>query len=380
MQFKPSQQQQQVQHQKRTLNKIQEKQKILNEYENELNELYKLTSKDENIIQRHLSNLRLLVLKHGVPEYIEDYKKIGSKKIGPREQSLRSRLYKAFLRIDRIDAEMYFDAVDILVEKQDYEIYTADAKRTFSKEEDFRQRVSNADIKRILNVFVVRRCGVGSKYRLGQGFSYPAAVFLYCMNEVEAFYCLERCASKLFGKLYVKDNNPDVMFAVCYAYGKLVEKIIGYFDKELYEELGWKNASRTSIVSSRAWISHYAFGFFCQKTAFDQVLKLFDFYLAFGFHTLVLIVAAVILEYKQDILSICKKYGKDDPSRDVQLFRILSNMEIKDASQIISVASVLMVGLPDHLLEMMEKLLEDDQVVKELLGDNSVGNNSNQIE
>ena len=80
-----------------------------------------------------------------------------------------------------------------------------------------------------------------------------------------------------------------------YACGKLIENMIYYFDRDLFDLFGWKYGEKTSgFLEFRMWGPKHISSFFAQGQDLQQVLQLFDFFFAFGFHNLVVVVVAAM--------------------------------------------------------------------------------------
>jgi len=127
-----------------------------------------------------LNELRRLILVEGLPS---DANSLGGV-LG--RCSLRGLIWKALLGLGVVDENEYPNLVAQGPSADDWRV-REDARRTFSKIDDFVSRVPNDKMIRLLNAYV-RSCGnVRGVY--AQSMSLLAAPFLYVMPEPDAFHC-----------------------------------------------------------------------------------------------------------------------------------------------------------------------------------------------
>jgi cell cycle arrest protein BUB2 len=100
--------------------------------------------------------------------------------------SLRGLVWKALLGLGPLDPHEYACWVRKGPSADDHRV-REDARRTFSKNDDFCARVPNAKIIRVLNAYVHASGNTPGIY--AQSMSLLAAPFLYVMPEPDAFHC-----------------------------------------------------------------------------------------------------------------------------------------------------------------------------------------------
>ena len=127
-----------------------------------------------------LNEMRRLILLEGLPR---DANELGGV-LG--RCSLRGLVWKALLGLGKVDENEYPDLVAQGPSADDWRV-REDARRTFSKNDDFVARVPNDKMIRLLNAYV-RSCG-NERGVYAQSMSLLAAPFLYVMPEPDAFHC-----------------------------------------------------------------------------------------------------------------------------------------------------------------------------------------------
>lgn len=126
-------------------------------------------------------SIRRLLLLEGVPP---DANELATHLFG--RCSLRGLVWKALLGVGAVDANEY----SLLVRKgpsSDDSRVREDARRTFSKNDDFTTRVPTEKMIRLLNAYVWSCNNKRGVY--AQSMSLLAAPFLYVMPEPDAFHC-----------------------------------------------------------------------------------------------------------------------------------------------------------------------------------------------
>lgn len=137
-----------------------------------------LTERYHEALKSHdLPTLRSLVLLSGLPP--------DSNVLAPRI-SLRGLLWKALLHLPPVPPSEYAALVRKGPSAHDHRV-REDARRTFSKNDDFVARVPKSKIIRVLNAYVHASGNRPGVY--AQSMSLLAAPFLYVMPEPDAFHC-----------------------------------------------------------------------------------------------------------------------------------------------------------------------------------------------
>lgn len=140
-----------------------------------------------------LDALRSLVLLSGLPSD-------GNALNASARCSLRGLVWKALLGLGPLDPLEYASWVRKGPSADDHRV-REDARRTFSKNDDFCARVPNAKIIRVLNAYVHATGNRPGIY--AQSMSLLAAPFLYVMPEPDAFHCF-RIFLRQHAPLYVQ--------------------------------------------------------------------------------------------------------------------------------------------------------------------------------
>lgn len=124
-----------------------------------------------------------------------------------------------------------------------------------------------------------------------QGMNCIAGVFLYLMPELDAFYCFKKLASA-YCPLYYCENIEGA-----YAGTALAEEVLKLVDIDLYTQLN--NLLQKQAVSLGAasqtiasQLTQPILSLGADSKPLDQVLKLWDFFLAFGIHLNVVVTVA----------------------------------------------------------------------------------------
>jgi len=202
--------------------------------------------------------------------------------------------------------------------------------RTLATDKGFKERVREDMLVRLLDAFVWRSRDRMDDEQLGftyvQGMNVLAAPFLYTMSsEVEAFFCFAKFIEEAC-PLYVQPTLEGVHRGL-----KLLDRCLEDADRELYNHLRSKNLS-AEIYAFPSVLT------LCACTPpLDQVLKLWDFLLAFGVHLNILCVIAQLLLMRDDVMA---------SSSPMKLLRTFPPLE---ASSIVGIAVTLVRDLPEDL-------------------------------
>ncbi|KAI0003206.1 TBC-domain-containing protein [Russula compacta] len=269
-------------------------------------------------VEDSVKKLRRLILIEGIPS--------------KADPTLRYRIWKILLRVTDLPAETFLEYVargpcDVR------EKIRNDTFRTLATDRGFKERVREDMLVRLLDAFVWRNHDrQESSQQLGftyvQGMNVLAAPFLYTMpSELEAFFCFAKFIEESC-PLYVQPTLEGVHRGL-----RLLDRCLKIVDPELFSYLRSKNLS-AELYAFPSVLT------LCACTPpLDQVLRLWDFLLAFGVHLNVLCVIAQLLLIRDDVMA------SSSPMRLLRTFPPL------DASPIIGIAVTLVRDLPPELYD-----------------------------
>lgn len=230
-------------------------------------------------------SLRRLVLLDGLPS---DANVIHTKIFG--RCSLRGLVWKALLGIGTVDADEYTSLVREGPSSDDSRV-REDARRTFSKNDDFIARVPKDKIIRVLNAYV-RACG-NKRGVYAQSMSLLAAPFLYVMPEPDAFHCF---------RVLLQEKVPSYVKRYFGArHGcELLDQCLLATDPSLHE-LFSRHGLKAEVYAFPSISSLGA----CVQPMSDTV-RLWDIQLAFGAHMHILFTLSRLLLSSDSILEAAK--------------------------------------------------------------------------
>ncbi|KAL7411661.1 bub2 protein [Mrakia frigida] len=243
-----------------------------------LSESRKHRPTSELVAENH-KRLRRGVLADGIPE--------GEVAGAGGRPSLRPTTWKIFLRIPEISSAVYLSYV-AKGKSSVHEKITNDAFRTLATDQDFKDKVSEEALVRLLDAFAWSHLDT---FTYVQGMNVLAAPFLYTLpSEIEAFYCfsafIEECCP-----LYVSPTLKGVHDGLA-----LLDKCLNALDPELYEYLRKKNLS-AELYAFPSVLT------LCACTPpLDEVIQLWDFLLAYGVHLNILCVIAQLLQMREEVM------------------------------------------------------------------------------
>ncbi|KAL0639691.1 CDC16 protein [Maublancomyces gigas] len=205
-----------------------------------------------------------------------------------------------------------------------------DTFRTLATDPLFRRRVSEASLIRLLNAFQwkMRDTGVDAQYV--QGMNVIAAPFLYAArSEVEAFslfaiFIQRECPA------YVRPTMEGVHSGL-----KLVDQCLETVDPKLYAHL------QSKFLSAELYAFPSVLTLSACTPPLPEVLKLWDFLLAYGAHLNILCVVAQLLLMRDELLAA------QSPMKLLRQFPPLNSKTI------ISVAVSLVRKIPEDLFEAL---------------------------
>eukprot|EP00475_Leptophrys_vorax_P013125 TRINITY_DN19493_c0_g1_i2.p1 TRINITY_DN19493_c0_g1~~TRINITY_DN19493_c0_g1_i2.p1 ORF type:complete len:376 (+),score=77.81 TRINITY_DN19493_c0_g1_i2:55-1128(+) len=282
--------------------------------------------------------LRKEILLHGV----SDEKDPTS--VTPRA-SLRGLVWKVLIGIDRdtVSARKYKGLI-LMGKSAGYDKIRSDSFRTFPLEESYQSIVTEESLIRLLNSFTHAYQHLDCKYI--QGMNALAGMFLYTMPELDAFHCFSRLITKYCPMYWVPDIwGPK---AGCVLFNQVLKAV----DQELYDWLKMCNCP-AELFAFPLLSTMYS----CAPP-FLEVLKLWDFLLAFGLHLNLVCILAQVLLLKDKILATKKPYT-------VLGLRDLPQL---DAEAVIRKSISIMHLIPNTLMEKIQLHLVDPNVCAELMG------------
>jgi len=273
-------------------------------------------------LDKNLNEWRKMILLEGLPpETEEEQRKYET------EGTLRGRIWKILLRVRQLDANKYIDLVE-LGSASFYQKIRNDTFRTFKTNQEFKKRVPEEKLIRILNAFI-HSCSTGSKLSYVQGMNVVCAPFLYVMPEVDAFFAFSQLV-KFNCPLYF---NPGIEGA--FAGLKLLDEILKVVDLELYMFLIQKD------LKADVYAMPPVLSFSAATPPLDELLRLWDFLFAFGVHLNVVCAVAQIVCIREELL-VAEKPNK-----------LLRTLPPLDSNLIISVAVQLVRQLPEDLYQQL---------------------------
>jgi len=149
--------------------------------------------KDVKEVEALHAELRRAILSQGIEETQL------TKTVLLHGDSLRGKIWKAFMAIDFVDAKHYVELIK-QGESVRYSKIRGDSFRTFPLDTQFTDRVKEQTIIRLLNSFVNK---YAPKFTYCQGMNSICAPFLYCMPEVDAFFVFCKFVTQKFPLYWV---------------------------------------------------------------------------------------------------------------------------------------------------------------------------------
>jgi len=219
----------------------------------------------------------MCVLLEGLPDGIDPGSDIHA--------NLRGRLWKVFLAVE-VNTDEYLE----LIEKGasvNHQKIRGDSFRTFKQDEVFRTEMRERSIIRLLSCFVNKHY---PDFNYCQGMNAICGPFLYCMPEPDAYFAFAKFIVQKF-PLYWVSSHIGVQ-AGC----SLVDECLKVYDPDL--------AAHFKEVN----LSAYLWGFACVSSLsaiaqpFTELLKLWDFLIAFGPQFNVLCVVAQVLQIRDSLI------------------------------------------------------------------------------
>ncbi|WWD16396.1 hypothetical protein CI109_100822 [Kwoniella shandongensis] len=264
-----------------------------------------------------LKRIRRVVLTEGIPEI-------------DGRPPLRPRIWKLMLKVDSLNSEDYLRWVGMGPSSDSHKIKN-DTFRTLATDTQFKGKVKEDMLIRLLEAFVWKITSgetenEGQPFKYVQGMNVLSAPFLYTMpSQLEAFACFSTFIENGCPQ-YVQPSLKGVHEGL-----KLLDRCLEIVDPELFDKLASKNL-KAEIYAFPSVMT------LCACTPpLEEVLRLWDFLLAFGLHLNVLCVIAQLLLIRQELM--------DSPSP----MKILRTFPPLDARPVIGVTVALVKDIPEDL-------------------------------
>ncbi|KAJ2559484.1 CDC16 protein [Coemansia sp. RSA 1933] len=210
---------------------------------------------------------------------------------GSGDARLRRTLWLAMLEVRDIGVEGYARALQCCPSASADKIDN-DAFRTLAADGEFRRRVSTEAIVRVLNALLSAPDRAASDPpRYVQGMNTLAAPFLYVMGEGAGFYGFRQFLRKEC-PLYARPSLPGVHACV-----QLVDECLAHVDPRLFSHLRRHGAVAKIYAFPPAMTLSASVG------PLRQVVRLWDFLLAFGVHLNVVCIVAQLLAMRELLLT-----------------------------------------------------------------------------
>eukprot|EP00727_Mastigamoeba_balamuthi_P013777 m51a1_g9021 hypothetical protein (347) ;mRNA; f:182611-184002 len=273
----------------------------------------------------NIARLRHLILSRGLPPQTPEELRCVDYRC-----SLRGLVWKIFLGVKTVDAERYTKLVargpSAQAEKIDF-----DVSRTFQHDDVYHDTVHDAKLTRVLNAFV-HTCNVDSAAREDpgapggylQGVNVVAGALLLVLPEVDAFEAL-LAITKVLAPTYFRSDLKGVHTGV-----DLLRVVIQTVDPELFAHLKKHRFMPQTLM-------HPVLSLCTATPPLAEVLRLWDFLLAFGLHSSVVCAAAQVVIIRD------KLFGSPCPGN---LFRQLPDL---DSARVIKLACYFVQRLPDDV-------------------------------
>eukprot|EP00474_Spongospora_subterranea_P010489 CRZ10947.1 hypothetical protein [Spongospora subterranea] len=210
--------------------------------------------------------------------------------IAEDEILLRGLVWKTLLGVSQVNADKYCD----LIRKgpcDQYQKIRSDSFRTFPCDKSFQSRVSENSLIRLLNSFVHENADEGV-FRYLQGMNAVSAPFLFCMGELNAHAAFSRFIT-VYCPTYWERGMSGAR-AGCI----LVDRCLEAIDPDLFNHL--KSCKLVAMVYAFPLVSSLS----CCLQPFSEVLKLWDFLIAFGLHFNIMIIVAQVILVRSSLFAV----------------------------------------------------------------------------
>jgi hypothetical protein len=231
-----------------------------------------------------LQKLKWEVLLHGIPS--------------DNDSETRPLVWKTFLGMSQssVDADTYraLVAERKVGDDKSYTLIRGDSYRSFQTSEVFTAKVTQAMLSRVCNALQHKY----PKFSYVQGVAQMAGVMMYAMSEVEAFFMLSSFLSRHCPTYWVSG------YAGAQAGCVLVNRVIEYCDKELYEHMAREMETITGTSSQWGMILYHPVvsSLGSSVEPFDEYVQLFDCLVCLGMQYNVVAVAAQVMAMRAQLL------------------------------------------------------------------------------
>ncbi|KAJ1929357.1 CDC16 protein [Tieghemiomyces parasiticus] len=211
------------------------------------------------------------------------------------DHEIRSVLWKLTLAVESVSAADYIRWVEMGPSSLAVKI-KHDTPRTLATDEDFLGRVEEDQLCRVLNAFVWKSeeqtHGTAQfQFAYVPGMNVLAAPFLYIMDELDAFYALNTLLHR-HCPTYVQPTLIGVHAGLT-----LLDMCLKYLDYPLYLALRGKGL-RAELYAFPAVLTLSA-----GTPPLQQVIRLWDFYFAYGVHLNVVCIVAQLIGIRDTLMS-----------------------------------------------------------------------------
>ncbi|TGZ82192.1 TBC-domain-containing protein [Ascodesmis nigricans] len=276
-----------------------------------------LLSRPPTSLPEGLKTLKNLVLTQGVPADNEG------------NSAVRVYIWSILLGVTPMKTKDYVTLVRRGASSS-YSKIRNDTFRTLATDPLFRRKVSEASLIRLLNAFQWKMRDKGLEAQYVQGMNVIAAPFLYAAkSEVEAFslfaaFIERECPA------YVRPTMEGVHRGL-----KLVDQCLEIVDPKLFEHL------QSKFLTAELYAFPSVLTLCACTPPLPEVLKLWDFLIAYGAHLNILCVVAQLLLMRDELLAA---------QSPMKLLRQFPPLESKS---IINVAVSLVRRIPDNVFDAL---------------------------
>ncbi|KAJ2745563.1 CDC16 protein [Coemansia sp. BCRC 34301] len=215
----------------------------------------------------------------------------GGLPLGSDDRRLRSTMWLAMLEVRGVAPEGYAQALRRCPSASADKINN-DAFRTLAADAEFRAHVTTASIVRVLNALLsAPDRSASDPPRYVQGMNTLAAPFLYVMGEGASFYAFRQFLRREC-PLYARPSLPGVHACV-----QLVDECLAFADARLFSHLRRHGAVAKIYAFPAAMTLSASVG------PLRQVVRLWDFLLAFGVHLNVVCIVAQLLSMRELLIT-----------------------------------------------------------------------------
>eukprot|EP01102_Stenamoeba_stenopodia_P021976 TRINITY_DN8996_c0_g1_i1.p1 TRINITY_DN8996_c0_g1~~TRINITY_DN8996_c0_g1_i1.p1 ORF type:complete len:453 (+),score=105.56 TRINITY_DN8996_c0_g1_i1:43-1401(+) len=241
-------------------------------------------------LEKNLEALKEMIIFKGMPADTQE--EINLNRTEGR-CTLRGTIWKILLRVGRLDADLYCRLIEMGPSPQAMAL----DRDTARMEKNFNKRLRREELVRLVNASVHFFSLPGQKerqpYAYLQGTARWAGVLLTQMSELEAFFCYVELTRRC-------QTYSAARFKGSLTGGKLFLNVLKKVEPKVYDRI-------TNVTSPSALLVVYAnpilISFWSICSPYNEVIKLWDFFLAYGFHLSVIALVAQVVLLKRQILA-----------------------------------------------------------------------------